>query len=78
MQFAIALYTRRIQLGEAFIESLNWREELLPVVTRDEDGQVLMLAYVSRESLQRTFETGRMTYYSRSRRALWTKGESSG
>ena len=78
VQLGMALYTGRIELGEAFIESLNWREELLPVVTRDEDGQVLMLAYVSRESLQRTFETGRMTYYSRSRRALWTKGESSG
>ena len=62
---------------EALVSSAE-RELRLHVALFDEDGQVLMLAYVSRESLQRTFETGWMTYYSRSRRVLWTKGESSG
>lgn len=78
VQLGMALYTGKIELGEAFVESLNWREALLPVVTQDENGQVLMLAYLNRESLQKTFHTGLMTYYSRSRRALWTKGETSG
>lgn len=78
VQLGMALYTGKIELGEAFVESLNWREELLPVVTQDGDGRVLMLAYVSRESLRKTFDSGLMTYFSRSRRALWTKGETSG
>ncbi len=41
-------------------------------------GEVLMLAWMNGEALARTLETGRATYYSRSRAALWVKGESSG
>ena len=41
-------------------------------------GEVLMQAYMNAESLRRTLETGRMTYWSRSRQELWTKGETSG
>src|SRR5271170_5801286 len=44
------------------------------VVTRD----VLMLGFMNREALERTKETGFVTFYSRSRKKLWTKGESSG
>lgn len=52
---------------------------LLPVVTQDvETGQVLMLAYMNDEALRKTIECGEMVYYSRSRRCLWRKGESSG
>jgi phosphoribosyl-ATP pyrophosphohydrolase/phosphoribosyl-AMP cyclohydrolase len=52
---------------------------LLPAVVQDADTlQVLMLAYMSRESLARTRETGRVTFQSRSRGGLWTKGETSG
>jgi phosphoribosyl-AMP cyclohydrolase len=51
----------------------------LPAVAQDaETGEVLMLAYVSREALARTRETGRAHYYSRSREELWEKGASSG
>lgn len=54
-------------------------QELLPAVAQDADsGDVLMLAYVSEEALERTRETGYAHYYSRSREELWKKGGSSG
>ena len=53
--------------------------DLLPAVAQDaETGEVLMLAYVSREAVERTRETGRAHYYSRSREELWEKGATSG
>lgn len=52
---------------------------LVPVVAQDaHTGEVLMLAWANREALQRTRETGRAHYWSRSRGALWMKGETSG
>lgn len=52
---------------------------LIPVVTQNyKTGEVLMLAYMNAESFDRTIKTGKMTYYSRSRQCLWTKGETSG
>jgi phosphoribosyl-AMP cyclohydrolase / phosphoribosyl-ATP pyrophosphohydrolase len=52
---------------------------LMPAVVQDRlTGQVRMLAYVNREAIARTLETGRATFFSRSRRALWEKGETSG
>ncbi|ELY87949.1 phosphoribosyl-AMP cyclohydrolase [Natrialba taiwanensis] len=52
---------------------------LVPAVAQDaETGDVLMLAYVSQEALDRTRETGRAHYYSRSRDELWEKGATSG
>jgi len=77
VQIGMALYTGRITLSDAFIESLNWKEELLPVITQDDAGQVLTLAHANKESLRKTFETGRMWYFSRSRNRLWMKGETS-
>lgn len=53
--------------------------DLLPAVAQDADsGEVLMLAYVSPEAVERTRETGLAHYHSRSRDTLWQKGESSG
>lgn len=52
---------------------------LLPVVAQHAlTGSVLMLAYANREALQRTLETKRLHFYSRSRQQLWQKGETSG
>ena len=54
-------------------------QERLPAVAQDADtGEVLMLAYVTEEALERTRETGRAHYYSRSREELWEKGATSG
>lgn len=52
---------------------------LIPAIAQDHvSGEVLMLAWMSAESLARTCETGQVTYWSRSRQRLWAKGESSG
>ena len=52
---------------------------LIPAVVQDcATLKVLMLGYVNRESLEKTLESGKMTFYSRSRQCLWTKGETSG
>lgn len=52
---------------------------LIPAIVQDAgDGEVLMLAWMSRESLERTIEEGRTVFWSRSRRELWRKGETSG
>lgn len=51
----------------------------LPVIAQHYlTGEVLMLGYATREALQRTVDTGRLTFHSRSRDDLWTKGETSG
>ncbi|WP_110956011.1 bifunctional phosphoribosyl-AMP cyclohydrolase/phosphoribosyl-ATP diphosphatase HisIE [Anaerosinus massiliensis] len=51
---------------------------LVPAIIQDEAGQVLMLAYMNKESLEKTVETGLTWFYSRSRKGLWQKGETSG
>ena len=52
---------------------------LLPVVVQEEENkEVLMLAYLNLKALELSISTGRATYFSRSRREIWVKGESSG
>jgi phosphoribosyl-ATP pyrophosphohydrolase/phosphoribosyl-AMP cyclohydrolase len=52
---------------------------LIPAVAQDDEtGEVLMLGFMNDEALQRTLDTGFATFYSRSRRTLWLKGETSG
>ncbi len=54
-------------------------EGLIPTIIQDADTQkVLMLGYMNDEALQKTQQEGRVTFYSRSKQRLWTKGESSG
>ena len=53
--------------------------ELVPAIITDcVNGEVLMLAYMNRESFLKTLKTGRTWFYSRSRKTLWNKGETSG
>jgi len=52
---------------------------LIPAIAQDEDsGDVLMMAWMNAESVKKTLETRRVTYWSRSRQSFWVKGESSG
>jgi phosphoribosyl-ATP pyrophosphohydrolase/phosphoribosyl-AMP cyclohydrolase len=63
------------------IEQLDWNKAdgLLPATVQDSfDGRVLMQAWVNPEALQLTLQTGKVTFFSRSRQQLWTKGETSG
>lgn len=61
-------------------QSLRYDDRgLIPAIAQDHrTGEVLMMAWMSAESVARTLETGRVTYWSRSRGAFWVKGESSG
>jgi len=55
------------------------KSDLLPVIAQDaETGDVLMLAYMNAEAYAETLQTGRVCYFSRSRKKLWRKGEESG
>jgi phosphoribosyl-AMP cyclohydrolase len=62
------------------IDALPWGADgLLPVVAQSHDtGEVLMVAWADRAALRRTLATRTATYFSRSRRSLWVKGDSSG
>lgn len=61
------------------IDDLFVKQELIPTIITDcNEGTVLMLAYMNKESLEKTLETGKTWFYSRSRQQLWNKGETSG
>ena len=64
----------------SFIDDLKFDEKgLIPAIAQDYvSGEVLMCAYMNRESLEKTLESGKATYFSRSRGKLWEKGETSG
>lgn len=63
-----------------FYDNLKWNSDgLIPVIAQDATTEeVLMLAYMNKESLAKTLETGEAVYFSRSRGELWHKGETSG
>ena len=65
---------------KAWLDEVAWNADgLVPAVAQDAStGEVLMLAWMNREALARTVESGNATYWSRSRKSLWTKGETSG
>jgi phosphoribosyl-AMP cyclohydrolase len=62
------------------LQDIKWNEQgLIPAIAQDwQTGEVLMLAWMNRDALQLTIHEGRAIYYSRSRQALWRKGEESG
>lgn len=58
---------------------IDWSKGLIPAIVQDVDsGLVLMLGYMNAEALATTIDSGHVTFYSRSKQRLWTKGESSG
>ena len=67
-------------MSAPWLDAVAWdRDGLVPAVAQDaESGEVLMLAWMNREALERTVASGEATYWSRSRASLWRKGETSG
>jgi phosphoribosyl-AMP cyclohydrolase len=65
---------------EAFVASVSFNEDgLVPAIAQSAaTGDVLMMAWMNRETLERTLATGDVTYWSRSRGQVWRKGETSG
>ncbi|PIE15475.1 MAG: phosphoribosyl-AMP cyclohydrolase [Rhodobacterales bacterium] len=62
------------------VDALKFDERgLIPAIAQDaENGDVLMMAWMNAEAVRRTLDTGRVTYWSRSRQAFWIKGDTSG
>lgn len=66
--------------NDAWLGKINWSVDgLVPAIAQDAaSGRVLMVAWMNREALKRTAESGEAVYWSRSRKKLWHKGEESG
>lgn len=64
----------------SWLDQVAWNEDgLVPVIAQEKDtGKILMFAWMNREALQLTRDTGHAVYFSRSRNKLWHKGEESG
>lgn len=76
--FAERTNKKQIELGNDFAPKFD-ENGLIPCITVDAtSGEVLMFAWMSREALKMTIETKKATYFSRSRKKIWVKGESSG
>lgn len=71
---------RPISASDAEIGALAWNDDgLVAAITQDAGtGQVLMMAWMNEDALRATLAEGRMVYWSRSRRELWRKGDTSG
>jgi len=67
-------------MGADWLDSVKWNADgLVPAIAQDAaSGQVLMLAWMNRDSLRATLDSGEAGYWSRSRSKLWRKGEESG
>lgn len=67
-------------MSKRWLDEVNWTADgLVPVIAQEVgSGKILMFAFMNREALQLTVETGRAVYWSRSRNRLWHKGEESG
>ena len=70
-----------VLMNEEQLNALDWAkvDNLMPVIVKNHpSGKVLMLGYVDQESLAATLESGKMTFFSRTKQRLWCKGEESG
>jgi len=70
----------KLKADETLLQNVKFDEKgLIPAIAQDrKTGDILMLAYMNTESLQKTLESGHATFWSRSRQKLWMKGETSG
>lgn len=80
VQLGMALYTGVVSLKDSFIECLDWKKTdgMIPLIAQSEAGEVLMMGYANKDAFERTFKDGKLTFFSRTRKTLWTKGETSG
>ena len=80
VQLGMALYTGKVNLKDAFIGCLNFEkvDGMIPVIAQSPSGEVLMMGYSNKEAFEKSFESGKLTFFSRTRNCLWTKGETSG
>lgn len=76
--FPSAADTHALERGAVLAPSFNADGLIAAVATHARSGEVLMLAWMNAEALAKTLETGEAHYFSRSRQALWKKGETSG
>ena len=80
VQLGMALYTGAVSLKDSFMACLDWEKTngMIPVIAQSVNGEVLMMGFSNREAIAKTFDTGKLTFFSRTRNELWTKGETSG
>ena len=76
--FAARGSTSEVEEGRAFAPKFDADGLIAAVVTDAKSGDLLMVAHMNAEALRKTIESGEAWYYSRSRKALWKKGETSG
>lgn len=80
VQLGMALYTGAVSLKDSFMACLDWEKTngMVPVIAQSVNGEVLMMGFSNKEAVAKTFDTGKLTFFSRTRNVLWTKGETSG
>ena len=76
--FPTAASTHELERGAVLAPSFNAEGLICAIAAHADTGEVLMLAWMNAEALKLTLETGQAHYWSRSRRSLWKKGETSG
>ena len=76
--FPVAASTAELERGAVLAPRFNAEGLIAAICTHADTGEVLMFAWMNAEALRRTLDSGEAWYFSRSRQALWHKGESSG
>ena len=78
VQLGMALYTDKVDLKDSFIACLDFEKmPLIPVIAQSVNGEVLMQGFANEQAVRKSFDCGKLTFWSRSRNEIWTKGETS-
>ena len=78
VQLGMALYTDKVNLKDSFIACLDFEKmPLIPVIAQSVNGEVLMQGFANEQAVRKSFDCGKLTFWSRSRNEIWTKGETS-